>query len=317
MTVNVMSHTWYLSPWLFERSTAFSIVFGLTNKVSKVSIMPFSFQEAFNHPHCTHLDTPHNPIDQGSSRTGHQYQNTLMTTHNYYYPSQSILKDRTNNMSSHENSNPSQKSAFVPFTVQNSASNFWTAYQKSLIELQQKQLQNSIKPLDLTSTPTKAKSFDIKSLLSKPDTPSTPPTQPLQLPLLHHQLDFYAKMAARMLPTPLRFHPFLNGFPRPPMRLSSAATNVPTPSQSGPKHKYTCRYCGKMFPRSANLTRHLRTHTGEQPYKCKYCERSFSISSNLQRHVRNIHNKEKPFKVSKTIIEGERRATTPYDSDLY
>eukprot|EP00093_Oithona_nana_P005023 05023.XXX_230578_230894_1 [CDS] Oithona nana genome sequencing. len=53
-----------------------------------------------------------------------------------------------------------------------------------------------------------------------------------------------------------------------------------------------------MFPRSANLTRHLRTHTGEQPYKCKYCERSFSISSNLQRHVRNIHNKEKPFKCS-------------------
>ncbi|XP_073990998.1 uncharacterized protein [Rhodnius prolixus] len=62
------------------------------------------------------------------------------------------------------------------------------------------------------------------------------------------------------------------------------------------KDRYSCRYCGKVFPRSANLTRHLRTHTGEQPYKCKYCERSFSISSNLQRHVRNIHNKEKPFK---------------------
>ncbi|XP_020297831.1 transcription factor hamlet-like [Pseudomyrmex gracilis] len=62
------------------------------------------------------------------------------------------------------------------------------------------------------------------------------------------------------------------------------------------KDKYSCKFCGKVFPRSANLTRHLRTHTGEQPYKCKYCERSFSISSNLQRHVRNIHNKEKPFK---------------------
>nr|XP_018913240.1 PREDICTED: PR domain zinc finger protein 16-like isoform X2 [Bemisia tabaci] len=62
------------------------------------------------------------------------------------------------------------------------------------------------------------------------------------------------------------------------------------------KDKYACKFCGKIFPRSANLTRHLRTHTGEQPYKCKYCERSFSISSNLQRHVRNIHNKEKPFK---------------------
>jgi hypothetical protein len=62
------------------------------------------------------------------------------------------------------------------------------------------------------------------------------------------------------------------------------------------RERYSCRFCGKVFPRSANLTRHLRTHTGEQPYKCKYCERSFSISSNLQRHVRNIHNKEKPFR---------------------
>ncbi|XP_046672906.1 histone-lysine N-methyltransferase PRDM16-like isoform X2 [Homalodisca vitripennis] len=64
------------------------------------------------------------------------------------------------------------------------------------------------------------------------------------------------------------------------------------------KDRYACKFCGKVFPRSANLTRHTRTHTGEQPYKCKYCERCFSISSNLQRHVRNIHNKEKPFKCS-------------------
>lgn len=63
-----------------------------------------------------------------------------------------------------------------------------------------------------------------------------------------------------------------------------------------PKDRYACKFCAKVFPRSANLTRHLRTHTGEQPYQCKYCERSFSISSNLQRHVRNIHNKEKPYR---------------------
>ena len=73
-------------------------------------------------------------------------------------------------------------------------------------------------------------------------------------------------------------------------------TELMSPQMIKAKERYTCKFCGKVFPRSANLTRHLRTHTGEQPYKCKYCERSFSISSNLQRHVRNIHNKEKPFK---------------------
>nr|XP_045374373.1 histone-lysine N-methyltransferase PRDM16 [Camelus bactrianus] len=86
---------------------------------------------------------------------------------------------------------------------------------------------------------------------------------------------------------PLSHHPF--NFRSPPPTLSD-------PILRKGKERYTCRYCGKIFPRSANLTRHLRTHTGEQPYRCKYCDRSFSISSNLQRHVRNIHNKEKPFK---------------------
>ena len=79
-------------------------------------------------------------------------------------------------------------------------------------------------------------------------------------------------------------------------RETENASNTPHSSASKIRERYTCTYCGKVFPRSANLTRHLRTHTGEQPYKCKFCERQFSISSNLQRHVRNIHNKEKPYK---------------------
>ncbi|KAA3681909.1 uncharacterized protein DEA37_0004567 [Paragonimus westermani] len=59
--------------------------------------------------------------------------------------------------------------------------------------------------------------------------------------------------------------------------------------------RYQCPYCVKSFPRSANLNRHLRTHTGEQPYLCVFCKRGFSISSNMQRHVRNIHQRERPF----------------------
>ncbi|XP_076320622.1 MDS1 and EVI1 complex locus protein EVI1-A-like [Tachypleus tridentatus] len=79
-------------------------------------------------------------------------------------------------------------------------------------------------------------------------------------------------------------------------KLGKPINDALSPHLNKSKERYSCKFCGKVFPRSANLTRHLRTHTGEQPYKCKYCERSFSISSNLQRHIRNIHNKEKPFK---------------------
>lgn len=94
----------------------------------------------------------------------------------------------------------------------------------------------------------------------------------------------------------------LGGFPvKPFQNVMSHSPHHPHHSHhhhvSGKvKDRYSCKFCGKVFPRSANLTRHLRTHTGEQPYKCKHCERSFSISSNLQRHVRNIHDKQRPFK---------------------
>lgn len=43
------------------------------------------------------------------------------------------------------------------------------------------------------------------------------------------------------------------------------------------KHRvrYACHFCSKVFPRSANCLRHLRTHTGEQPFKCPHCHRLF------------------------------------------
>ncbi|XP_063626052.1 histone-lysine N-methyltransferase PRDM16-like isoform X2 [Cydia splendana] len=99
------------------------------------------------------------------------------------------------------------------------------------------------------------------------------------------------------VPTPFNFLSPLLGTDGPDRQQSAYAKFRELSAGSGKlRDRYACKFCGKVFPRSANLTRHLRTHTGEQPYKCKYCERSFSISSNLQRHVRNIHNKERPFR---------------------
>lgn len=55
-----------------------------------------------------------------------------------------------------------------------------------------------------------------------------------------------------------------------PYTHSSHHSAPSAPFSKTARDRYTCKFCAKVFPRSANLTRHLRTHTGEQPYKVKY-----------------------------------------------
>ncbi|CAG4952165.1 unnamed protein product [Colias eurytheme] len=126
------------------------------------------------------------------------------------------------------------------------------------------------------------------SLIDAMYRPRFPPFQPSDSILNSH---------SPYVPSPFNFLSPLLGTDGPERQPSAYAKFRELSAGSGKlRDRYACKFCGKVFPRSANLTRHLRTHTGEQPYKCKYCERSFSISSNLQRHVRNIHNKERPFR---------------------
>lgn len=73
------------------------------------------------------------------------------------------------------------------------------------------------------------------------------------------------------------------------------------------RKSYACDWCCKSFAQSADLRRHLRTHTGERPHRCTFCSKSFSQRGNLRRHLR-IHTGERPYSCpvcSRTFSDGD------------
>ncbi|KAF3689401.1 Zinc finger and BTB domain-containing protein 40 [Channa argus] len=65
---------------------------------------------------------------------------------------------------------------------------------------------------------------------------------------------------------------------------------------------YVCQYCKAVFAQSIELTRHVRTHTGDRPYVCRECGKGYSQASGLTVHLQTFHNLSEPHDCQKCCL---------------
>ncbi|XP_036007348.1 zinc finger and BTB domain-containing protein 40 isoform X1 [Fundulus heteroclitus] len=65
---------------------------------------------------------------------------------------------------------------------------------------------------------------------------------------------------------------------------------------------YVCQYCKAVFAQSIELTRHVRTHTGDRPYVCRECGKGYSQASGLTVHLQTFHNLSEPHDCKKCCL---------------
>jgi uncharacterized Zn-finger protein len=52
---------------------------------------------------------------------------------------------------------------------------------------------------------------------------------------------------------------------------------------------YPCDICGRRFAHSTTVKEHRRTHTGDKPFGCGICDKRFTINKLLYKHIRTKH----------------------------
>ncbi|XP_058228833.1 zinc finger and BTB domain-containing protein 40 isoform X4 [Hemibagrus wyckioides] len=82
----------------------------------------------------------------------------------------------------------------------------------------------------------------------------------------------------------------------------AAALSYHTKKKHSEGKMYSCQYCSATFAQSIELTRHVRTHTGDKPYVCRECGKGFKQANGLSVHLQTFHNISDPHDCQKCRV---------------
>ncbi|KAI4880990.1 hypothetical protein NFI96_012555 [Prochilodus magdalenae] len=82
----------------------------------------------------------------------------------------------------------------------------------------------------------------------------------------------------------------------------AAALSYHTKKKHAEGKMYSCQYCSSTFAQSIELTRHVRTHTGDKPYVCRECGKGFKQAHGLSVHLQSFHKFAEPHDCQKCRV---------------